>query len=363
MLFDPKPKECKKDLFDREKELSGLERYVRIGSPLILCIGIRRSGKTSLIRTFINEYQYPALYLDARKLADYGYSKRGFIRLTAEGFSVYRGLMDKLKEYLQTVKGITVSPIGVEFDWRGGELSISSILEKLNEYAKKHETAFLVVIDEAQELRFLVGNKKLDIRKIIAWSYDTLRNIKFIITGSEVGVLYGFLGFEDPKSPLYGRARDEIVLDRFPGDKAVEFLEAGFSEAGIPAPRETLLRVTDILDGIPGWLALYGYTAIQQRRFDVLKTVFEEAVATALSELSKLKRYSELYAYVLKSIATDCNTWSCIKSYVEARIGRTIANPRLYYILRNLMNVNIIAKEDREYVFLDPIYREASKRL
>lgn len=363
MLFDPKPKECKKDLFDRERELLELEHYVRSGSPLILCIGIRRSGKTSLIKTFVNEYRYPALYLDARKLADYGYSKRGFIRLMAEGFSIYRGLIDKLKEYLQTVRGVTVSSVGVEFDWKSGELSVSSVLEKLNEYAEKHETVFLVVIDEAQELRFLVGNRKLDVRKIIAWSYDTLSNVKFIVTGSEVGVLYGFLGFEDPRSPLYGRARDEIVVDRFPRDKALEFLEAGFSEAGISAPRETLLRVIDVLDGIPGWLALYGYTVIQQKRFDVLKTVFEEAVATALSELSKLKRYSELYTHVLKSIATDCNTWGCIKSYVEARVGRTIDNPRLYYILRNLMNVNIVAKEDREYVFLDPICREASKRL
>lgn len=58
--------------------------------------------------------------------------------------------------------------------------------------------------------------------------------------------LYEFLGFKDPKSSLQ-KGRDEIVIDMLSRDKAVEFLEAGFSEAGISVPRETLQRVIDTL--------------------------------------------------------------------------------------------------------------------
>jgi hypothetical protein len=47
--------------------------------------------------------------------------------------------------------------LGVELDWRRREPSISSVLEKLNSYAEDRNTHFLIVIDEAQELRFLKG--------------------------------------------------------------------------------------------------------------------------------------------------------------------------------------------------------------
>jgi AAA+ ATPase superfamily predicted ATPase len=35
---------------------------------------VRRIGKTSLLKVFLNETSYPHLYLNARKLVDYGYS-------------------------------------------------------------------------------------------------------------------------------------------------------------------------------------------------------------------------------------------------------------------------------------------------
>ena len=43
LLFDPKPKEDPKDLFDREKEMEKLK--FGINYPMTLLLGIRRSGK------------------------------------------------------------------------------------------------------------------------------------------------------------------------------------------------------------------------------------------------------------------------------------------------------------------------------
>ncbi|MEM4739769.1 MAG: ATP-binding protein [Zestosphaera sp.] len=363
MLFDPRPKESRKDLFDRESELMKLRSSVELGPPITLCTGVRRSGKTSLIKTFISEYGYPALYLDVRRLADYGYSRAGFLRLVAEGFSEYRSLLDKLRKYLDRVKGVRISHVGVEFEWGAREPPLTSMLEQLNKYAEKQKTVFLIVFDEAQELRFLTGYRKLDVRKIVAWSYDTLHHVKFVLTGSEVGLLHEFLGFNKPSSPLYGRAKEAVVVDRFPREKAIEFLEVGFSEAGFSPQRETLEVVVEKLDGIPGWLALYGYVAVQKKRFDVFGEVFEEAVTLALSELSKLKKYSDLYSHVLRAVAIDCNTWKCIKSYVETKTNRSLTNTRLYHILKNLADLSILAKKNDEYVFLDPVYKEASKRI
>jgi hypothetical protein len=42
------------------------------------------------------------------------------------------------------------------------------LLEKFNEFAGDESTYFLVVVDEAQELRFLRGYNKVDFRQIQA---------------------------------------------------------------------------------------------------------------------------------------------------------------------------------------------------
>ena len=54
-MFDPMPKEIRRELFDREKELKELEICSRSGSSLVLCLRIRRIGKTSSLKVFLNE--------------------------------------------------------------------------------------------------------------------------------------------------------------------------------------------------------------------------------------------------------------------------------------------------------------------
>ncbi len=57
MLFDPRPKTSRRDLFNREEELALLDNAARRGEPLILVLGIRRVGKTSLLRSFLEEWR------------------------------------------------------------------------------------------------------------------------------------------------------------------------------------------------------------------------------------------------------------------------------------------------------------------
>lgn len=68
LLFDPKPKEDPKDLFDREKEMEKLKFGINYPTTLL---GIRRSGKSSIVKVLINEEKRGNkdiwLYLDLRK--------------------------------------------------------------------------------------------------------------------------------------------------------------------------------------------------------------------------------------------------------------------------------------------------------
>lgn len=62
MLFDPAPKIRREDFFDRE-----IERVKSLLSPITLVLGLRRTGKSSLIRISLEELGYPYIYVDLRK--------------------------------------------------------------------------------------------------------------------------------------------------------------------------------------------------------------------------------------------------------------------------------------------------------
>lgn len=54
MLFDLKPKESRRELFDRDEEYQELKRLVDSGL-WVAVVGKRMTGKTSLLKTFANE--------------------------------------------------------------------------------------------------------------------------------------------------------------------------------------------------------------------------------------------------------------------------------------------------------------------
>ncbi|WP_238842107.1 ATP-binding protein [Sulfolobus sp. E11-6] len=67
MLFDPSPKDNRKDFFDRENEI---EKLKELRAPITLVLGLRRTGKSSLIKIGINELNLPYIYLDLRKFEE-----------------------------------------------------------------------------------------------------------------------------------------------------------------------------------------------------------------------------------------------------------------------------------------------------
>ena len=65
MLFDPRPKERREDLYNFDEELNKLIKS--FGEPLIVVSGLRRTGKTSLILTALNISEKPFIYIDLRE--------------------------------------------------------------------------------------------------------------------------------------------------------------------------------------------------------------------------------------------------------------------------------------------------------
>ncbi|MDT7891860.1 MAG: ATP-binding protein [Thermoproteota archaeon] len=367
MLFDPRPKSQRKELFDREKEIYELkESLLRL--PLTLLLGIRRIGKTSVLKVALNELDLPYVYLDLRMLEEEGYSKIAFYRLLSDAFSSTVSRWGKIINYLKTLKGIEAYGLKIEFNWREESLTFIRILNKLNQFAEKDKeiNIFVVAFDEAQVLRNFSGGKgRINFVNILAYAYDNLPNLRFVLTGSEVGLLLNMLKLDDASSPLYGRFVKMIKLERFDDKKSLDFLMKGFEEFNMKVDEEILHEIYEKVDGIVGWLTYFGCSIVESRKpiIEALNETTEKALKLVEEELDKVFKRSKYYAYVLKAISLGIDTWSGIKKAIEAWLGRPLQNAQISRLLNTLLDLGILEKKNEHYVISDPLVAEYSKKL
>lgn len=366
MLFDVRPKTRLRDLFDREGEVNELKRGLELGEPLIVVYGVRRVGKTSLLRACLNEFSYPYVLIDVREIfEEHGYVTRTYLyeqmaRFFTSNLELFEKLGFRVRDMLKHVKAFHVSGVGVEVS-PSANVDVVSIIRFFNDWARKHGTRFIVAFDEAQYLRFS-GATRYD--GVLAWAYDNLENLTVIITGSEVGVLRDFLKLDSPRAPLYGRYVREIMLTRFTPEQSRAFLERGFNELGITIPDHEVEEVVNNLDGIPGWLTLYGYYrgVRELGHKGALNRVFEVGSKLVLEELEKIIAPSKRrYLAILEAITRGATRWSQIKTYVEYRTRTRIADKNFTDLLKKLVKYGIIEKREGQYRITDPLTEHVIK--
>ncbi|MFA4669654.1 ATP-binding protein [Pyrococcus kukulkanii] len=343
----PHPKTKREELFDREDGLEDVMKAIDRGERLILILGSRRLGKSSLLNVVLNEIEYPSIKVDVRETYSEFSSVNRYVigRMLLSSLSGRKRLLEELRMLLRNVKGITISGVRVEI---AKDFSIVELLEALNEYGR-----FIIAFDEAQYLRF-GGATRYD--GILAYAVDNLENLTFVLTGSEVGMLFDFLRFDDPRAPLFGRYHHDVVLSRFSRDLSLEFLKSGFREAGMRTKEEELEDAVSTFDGVVGWLTLYGYLRVARGlgHDKALEEVFRGAKAIVESELSRLFSYSPRYRIMLKAIALGYSRWRDIKDYVTLKLGY-INDSNFSKLLKNLVKSGYVEKKGGRYYIFDPV--------
>ncbi|WP_252901335.1 AAA family ATPase [Vulcanisaeta sp. JCM 14467] len=215
------------------------------------------------------------------------------------------------------------------------------------------------MLDEAQYLRY----STIGLRPLLAYTYDHLRNITMVLTGSEVGLLHDFLGLDDPSSELYGRYYYAIELKPFDREKSIEFLRRGFRELGINVEDKVLERAADELGGIVGWLVYFG-RLYPEKGEDAIEEVKELGANLVRAELEELFSRSQYYRYVMEAVAVLGRArWSDVLRYVMARTGAKPTNATLSRDLNNLVKMGFLTKDGEQYGIPDPIIRYAVLRL
>jgi len=353
MLFSSTPKATREELFDREEELSELEKLLNI-YPIVVVTGLRRVGKSSLIRVYLNEHENYFMSIDVRKLYEMSFgniSSLHLTRLIGEELNKISKI-EKLSSFLRKIRGISIHGSSVEIDAKQFELS--DMFEKLEAFAAKNNKNFIVFFDEAQYLKFYGARGGEEIRMLLAYSYDNLPHVRFIFTGSEVGMLHDFLKFEDPDSPLYGRAMGFLTVKPFSFELSLEFLRKGFEELEEKIDFD-LSEVVKQLDGIVGYLVLFGLKYMTMKNKDkALQEVFSTMSVLFEKELSEITKRSPRYMTVLKSIAIGINTWTGLKNVLHAK-GDFVSNSRLFSVLETLQKLSLVEKFQDRYRITDQV--------
>jgi len=119
MLFEVYPKERREDLYDRERELDEVFGALRLGERLVVIHGVRRVGKSSVLRVALKEAGVPHAIVDVKGLYfEYGsVSKSVLYGSIANFFARNLGFLEragfKVREVLGRIRGFQVTGVGV----------------------------------------------------------------------------------------------------------------------------------------------------------------------------------------------------------------------------------------------------------
>jgi AAA+ ATPase superfamily predicted ATPase len=229
------------------------------------------------------------------------------------------------------------------------------LLIEINEELEKKGKKMIVFIDEAQVL------KQAGFDRFLAFIYDRLRNFKVVLAGSEVGLLDELIGAESG-APLYGRARKVIEIKRLDYNKSIEFLKKGFLQIKKKRSEDELKEVVEKLDGIIGWLAMYGFYSIEKEHTEALRKTITEGAKIVASEIEKFLSNREIarkkYLSILSFLAARPLRWTEIK-YSFATMGETVPESRLLQYLDALQEYGFVEKTNAHYKLADPLIVEA----
>jgi hypothetical protein len=358
MYFDPRPKTKTEDLHDREKELDQFSKALSY-APLIVVTGLRRTGKTSFVNVALGECGCPFAILDLRGLP-FNPSHADIVRRLEAAFRrIDRKWFSDLSEALKHLKGVSVLGSELNFEWGKAGMDLAELFSEIDSWGAKKKKKFVIAFDEIQIIR---GDKWM--LRFLAHVVDSYHNVVAVLTGSEVGVLFDFLGFDQPDSPLYGRHFVQLQMQNFSASMAKEFLVSGFKQIKLEPNLGLLEYAIKRLDGVPGWLTLFGVRCRERTVCSraLVDEVASEAGKLAREEVLKIVAFSRRYGVILNFIAKVGEaSWSQIKSVIEMKEARSVTNHAVSTLIRNLVNMGVILGADGKYAISDALLIEGIK--
>jgi len=340
MYFEIEPKSKKQDFFNYEYEYTQVKKALERKEKIIAVIGVRRVGKTSLLNLIYNETKCLKLWLDGRIVTN---PKKEIFA------AIYETVKSGKEKIFGQIESLNISAFGMGIGINLEKESQSKIEEKIRSAGR-----ICVFIDEAQRMNIK------DLADVLSYFYDRFPQISFIISGSEVGLVEEILGQNDIAHPLFGREIVNVMMNRLDKNKSIEYLKKGFKQLKLEVEDKELEEAVIELDGLIGWLTLYGYERGIKKNKDALKKTIQSAAQIAASELVhflKKAKNKRLYLTILRNC--DGIGWNELRTKTSREIGKQL-NPNLFnFALERLLDYSFIEKRDQKFYLSDPLLLKA----
>lgn len=340
MYFETEPKSRKSDFFNYDHEYEQVKKALERHEKIIVVVGVRRVGKTSLLNVIYHETKGLKLWLDGRVVTEP--KKEVFA-------AIYETAKSGQPKIFGHIDSFNVSAFGVGLNVKVGSETRLEIEKKIHAAGP-----ICVFMDEAQRMDIR------DLADLLSYFYDRHPTVSFVLSGSEIGLVEEILGESDSEHPLYGRQIVKVTVNRLDPNRSMDFLREGFAQLKVPVGENELREAVAELDGLIGWLTLYGYGKGVHKDRDALKKASQNAAQIAASELLhffKKTRNRKLYLSILKN--TDGVGWEELRNRSGKNYGRPL-NPNLFsYALAKLVAYSFVEKKDQKYGLSDPLLKKA----
>jgi AAA+ ATPase superfamily predicted ATPase len=349
-LFDLHPKDDPEDLFGREQELDEFIRLVK-ARRWVVVLGSRMVGKTSLIKSAnksLKRAGFRAVYVSLWGTRN----ASGLLNALVQGLNESKDLLARTKDAISHVRGMSVGPGGVSVSVK--EEPMMTMRELLAAIGSKAGNC-VIDLDEVQELSDISGY----LLNLLANTHNTYPNLVFVFTGSRFGLVRALLE-PGPSSPLYGRLPAELLIRPYDESVAKAFLVEGLKEYDMRLDGDVIDNVVNRLDGIPGWLTLYGNNlAVRKLAHNkAMKETISQAEKIVKSELDHFLegRNREAYLAALKAAAVSAR-WGEVKGAIEATRTGAVNGATVSNVLEGLKAGMLVIEKDQTYRVNDPILR------
>jgi AAA+ ATPase superfamily predicted ATPase len=354
MLFDLRAKERRDELYGRKEEADELIRLINSGS-WVAVLGPRMIGKTSLMKVALSELsnKYTGVYANLFGTKGLG----SMLVALVNALNSTRGTIDKFKSFLAGIEEFHIGPDGISL--RSSSKPVTTMFDLFSALGRTGDH-FVIALDEVQELAAVSPH----LLKILGNVFNTYRNIQFVFSGSNFGLIRVLLE-PGPESPLYGRSPTKLALKPFTKDVSVAFLKSGLHECGMEFGGKRIDAVVERLDGLVGWLTLFGHNlAVKRLAYEVaLRETVEEGKMIVRSELDHFLegRDKRLYLAVLRAIVIKeplGAKWGEVKREVEVELKQVLNPASLLNVTEGLRRAGMVTEEDGTYRIVDPLLRE-----
>ncbi|MEM4349276.1 MAG: ATP-binding protein [Candidatus Nitrosocaldus sp.] len=337
------------ELFGRGQEIKELLALVRAGRWVAI-LGPRMVGKTSLVKAASSELKMvgiKTIYINLWGVR----GAQGLLDALAQGLNQEKSILKRIKNIAKHIEGISLGVEGISISLaRRPMKTIWDLLAIIGEQGD-----CVIAFDEVQELS-PISNHLL---RLLANIFNTYPKIVFILTGSMFGLMKALL---EPRStsPLYGRSPARLYLQPFTREKAIEFLRHGFNEYNRSIRDREVNEAVDRLDGIPGWLTLYGNNVAVRGmpHGRALEETIAEGTKIVKDELEHFLQGRDRMVYItaLKAMAISAR-WGEIKNAIEIRRGYSVNDATIYNIIESLKAAMLIGEDEGIYTVKDPMLR------